>query len=576
MSDQEEMSRDTGALVRAALQASLFLGEHMARMIEAKRQTSLAQRTELQKQTAARLAADQRAAESFLKLTTTDAWWNTAGRPAIADAWFTAVSWQDQSEVAREAMENLAERIRNQYGIDPSSHILTTGIGETVPLTEQMLAEAAWRQQRRQRDDSTTLGALELAAIREGLDREALYTFVVLHEQASTELNRLANAAEDGSFPLDKQQESIAEQQTALAAAENALHGLGRIGEQWLREFDRDQDGAYARVLVAESAEDRAKMWDIGRRLAAVRANNAEVGDIGTDNDQILALHAEMAAVGDAGVRWLASHRTSITSADPEFDRSLAWMVANPQVEQAGLDRMRDQLTSAMIGAENTDGARPADPGLVAQMRQAFHWYRDNDQEKANAIRRHMTHLKDTKAPVEERETLYQRWISQWKTDTSKQKTAGKAPKTERGPKREQRPKGPSLNPAEARYSDAELRAAMDYYRKHDPEQMRKWLWKMDNMPPEKTKFGRISVENEMVERWRRDAHDTPERRAILEEQLEAANVPEDAKRARMAADAASAHPPRESTRPDVTVPPTVVPPTPSVGINPQDFDLGA
>lgn len=138
-------------------------------------------------------------------------------------------------------------------------------------------------------------------SIREGLDREALYAFVVLHEQATAELNLLSNLT-DPDRPVDAEMAKLlGDQHQALAASENALCGLGPVGQEWLRRFEDDRDMAYATVLASADPVERAKMWDIAGRLAAVRAEWVEAGHIGGEDERVVALHQEMAGVGEAG-----------------------------------------------------------------------------------------------------------------------------------------------------------------------------------------------------------------------------------------------------------------------------------
>lgn len=507
-SEIDELGRETGAMARAMMQAAMMIGQHLARRNADRARRAIDPRTRDREQLTRRLGAERRVAESFLALATTDQWWKNASRASIADAWCTAVAWRYQSPKAAEAAGKLRQRITDKYGFDPDTRTPMTGMAHTVPLTEQTLAEAAWRHHRNRRDDREALNAVDMAAIRDELDREALYAFVVQHEQATSELNRLSTAAEDGDTSAEEISDELATQHETLIAAENAIRGLGRTGEEWLRQFDDDRDRAYASVLIAPEPAQQARMWEIGRRLAAARASQVEAGQMGTDNDIVLGLHAEMAAVGEPGERWLASHRISLASGDAHAERSLTWLLANESVEKEALAH----LEATVHGTEPTTSTEPATEP----------------------------------------------------TDTASARA--------RGTGRARGPQNASIDPAKAKFTDKELAAAQAYFDKKDPEQMRKWTWKLGNLAD--TDYGRVSVFNEMVTRWRKETYDTPARRHAFAEQLAEAGIDEQAKKVRLATDITNAHPATESTRAPAA-PAERPAPQRGIGREARDFDLG-
>jgi hypothetical protein len=569
---EEEMGRDSAAMVRALMQAALVVGEHLSRLSAEQRHRAAAAVGQNRAVLQARIDGEQRAAEAFLAVAATDSWWESASRDAIAEAWCTAVAWREHSRKAAEAEAKLRSKIKDRYGVDPADPSLS-GMATTVPITEQMLAQAAWRRHR-VRDNDAALDAVDLATIREGLDREALYSFVVLHEQATAELNRLSSMNEDGA-PVDAETtKRLGEQHQALAAAENAMRGLGPVGQDWLRHFDDDRDMAYASVLVSPDPTERAKMWDIAGRLASVRAEWVEAGHIGGDNETVAALHEEMPAVGESGQRWLASHRTALTAGTAERDRSLTWLRGNPAVEKEALARLEASLTLAALGTNIASDQ--AD--LVDQAKHAYQWFLDNDHRQLDRFNRDM---KKAAGDLEKLAGVYRSWIDEWQ-NAQQQQVAGttstdgisRATTARTGSRsRSQRSakSARNLDPAQMEFTDTEVRHARAWFQIEDPEQLRKWDWKIGNMRD--TEYGTRSVHAEMVHRWRRGAYDTPERRAALADQLDNAGVGAQAKTARLAADICNAHPASEAARATAT-PPAPTAPMPDFGAA-RDFELG-
>lgn len=566
MSEQEEMNRDSAAMLRALMQAALVVGEHLQRVhAERQRQAARAvgqQRAVLQ----ARFDGEQRAAEAFLAVASSDTWWESADRAAIAEAWCTAVAWRELSPKAAAAEQSLREKIQRRYGLDPAEASFS-GMATTVPLTEEMLAKAAWRRHR-VRDNDAALNAVDLVSIREGLDREALYAFVVLHEQATAELNRLSNLT-DPDRPVDADMARLlGDQHQALAASENALRGLGPVGQEWLRRFDDDRDMAYASVLASADPVERAKMWDIAGRLAAVRAEWVEAGHIGGEDERVAALHQEMAAVGEAGERWLAAHHNSLTRGTADRDRSLTWLRGNPAIEKEGLAQLEASLAMATFATPLASEA--AD--LADQAKQAYEWFLDNDPQAVNRFNRDMA--KSENDP-EKLAGVYRLWVDKWNDARGQQKAASEP--SSRGSARSTagRPKpraGRNFDPEQMKFSDAELDHARAYFAASDPEQVRKWNWKISNMGEDD--YAVHSVHAEMVHRWRKEAHDTPERRAATAQNLDDAGVPERAKAARMAADVSNAKPASEAVRSTIPTTAPTAPPSPDLGAA-KDFDLG-
>ncbi|WP_162958366.1 hypothetical protein [Nocardia yunnanensis] len=286
----DEIGRETAAALRTTLQVAGLLAEHWGRRTASRAQAATARHEARARESAARWQAQQRSAEAYLRTTASTGWWREASRNDVTEAWCTARQWRQHSAVAATAEKRLTAQISERYGIDLTRTIAIDAPADAAAI-HHLLTRAAWRQALAP-DDAVHGDALADDPATRRAESEALYALVAEHARAT----RLA--IDDGRHDA------------TAAVAEAGLQAVGS-GQQWLREFDRAPELAYARVLIAPDATTRLAIYDSAQRLHS-HENNPLISDQGR-SARIASEVAVVEELGEPGRTWLDAWR-----ADPE------------------------------------------------------------------------------------------------------------------------------------------------------------------------------------------------------------------------------------------------------------------
>jgi len=295
---EEEIGRETAAALRTTLQVAGLLAEHWNRRAEARARASTAQHEAAAREATARWHGERRTAETSLRTTGTTAWWRTANRSDITEAWCTARQWSPHSPLAASTEKRLTSQILERYGIDLTSNVPIDAPADPAAINH-LLTRAAWHRAEI-REDEPDLEAQARDAAAQQARTEALYALVAEHSHAT---NTGPDAADAGY---------------RAAVAEAGLRGLGEPGAAWLREFDRAPHLAYARVLIAPEVATRIALHDSAERLHQIDNTPTLAGD-----ERAARIAAELAVIEDLGEHghlWLDAWRAAPETA---YDRVL-------------------------------------------------------------------------------------------------------------------------------------------------------------------------------------------------------------------------------------------------------------
>lgn len=110
---------------------------------------------------------------------------------------------------------------------------------------------------------------------------------------------------------------------------------------------------------------------------------------------------------------------------------------------------------------------------LADQAKQAYEWFLDNDPLTVNRFNRDMAKAENDPEKLAE---VYRSWVGKWNDARSQQKaTTNDSPqgRSTRASAGKPKPKsGRNFDPAQMKFSDAELDHARAYFAASDPEQM--------------------------------------------------------------------------------------------------------
>ncbi len=141
--EHEQLSRQTGMVLRTAMQVALQVAEALARRREQTLRTAAAASEARSRALAGRLNAEQRSAEAFLRRTGDRQWWATADDAQIIDAARVAHTWKDTSPLAHRAASTIEERLRTDKGIDLTSLRDTVNTAVVAAAVERELTDHA-------------------------------------------------------------------------------------------------------------------------------------------------------------------------------------------------------------------------------------------------------------------------------------------------------------------------------------------------------------------------------------------------------------------------------------------------
>ncbi|WP_027506545.1 hypothetical protein [Rhodococcus sp. UNC23MFCrub1.1] len=156
--EHEQLSRQTGMVLRTAVQVAMQVAEALARRREQNLHTAAAASEARTRALAGRLNAEQRSAEAFLRRTSDRQWWATAENAQIVDAVRVAHTWKDTSPVADRAAVTIEDQLRADKGIDLTSLRDTVNTAVVAAAVGRELADRAERE--RQVDQNADRSAL--------------------------------------------------------------------------------------------------------------------------------------------------------------------------------------------------------------------------------------------------------------------------------------------------------------------------------------------------------------------------------------------------------------------------------
>ncbi|WP_328811812.1 hypothetical protein [Rhodococcus sp. NBC_00294] len=151
--EHEQLSRQTGMVLRTAVQVAMQVAEALARRREQNLRTASAASEARSRALTARLAAEQRSAEAFLRRTGDRQWWATADDAQIIDAVRVAHTWKDASPAAERAAVTIEDRLRTDKGIDLTALRDTVDTAAVTAAVERELSDRA--EHERQLDQNT-------------------------------------------------------------------------------------------------------------------------------------------------------------------------------------------------------------------------------------------------------------------------------------------------------------------------------------------------------------------------------------------------------------------------------------
>ncbi|MBY6683996.1 hypothetical protein HQ305_06755 [Rhodococcus sp. BP-149] len=157
--EHEQLSRQTGMVLRTSIQVAMQVAEALARRREQSLRTAAAASESRSQALAGRLNAEQRSAEAFLRRTGDRQWWATAQDAQIVDAVRIAHTWKDASPVADRAAITIENRLRTDKGIDLTSLRDTVNTAFVATAVERELADRAEHERQvDQNADRSVLG----------------------------------------------------------------------------------------------------------------------------------------------------------------------------------------------------------------------------------------------------------------------------------------------------------------------------------------------------------------------------------------------------------------------------------
>ena len=143
--EHEQLSRQTGMVLRTAVQVAMQVAEALARRREQTLRTAAAASEARSRALAGRLNAEQRSAEALLRNTINRQWWATAADAQIVDAVRVAHTWKDASPVAERAAVSIEDRLRTDKGVDLTALRDTVNTAVVAACVERELADRAER-----------------------------------------------------------------------------------------------------------------------------------------------------------------------------------------------------------------------------------------------------------------------------------------------------------------------------------------------------------------------------------------------------------------------------------------------
>ncbi|MDQ1178623.1 hypothetical protein [Rhodococcus sp. SORGH_AS_0301] len=146
--EHEQLSRQTGMVLRTSIQVAMQVAEALARRREHNLRTAAAASEAHARPLTARLTAEQRSAEALLRRTDDRQWWVTAADTQIVDAVRVAHTWKDTSPVADRAAHTIEDRLRTDIGIDLAALRDTVNTAAVAAAVERELADRAERESR--------------------------------------------------------------------------------------------------------------------------------------------------------------------------------------------------------------------------------------------------------------------------------------------------------------------------------------------------------------------------------------------------------------------------------------------
>ncbi|AMY20691.1 MULTISPECIES: hypothetical protein [Nocardiaceae] len=144
--EHEQLSRQTGMVLRTAVQVAMQVAEALARRREQTLRTAAAGSEAQSRALAGRLNSEQRSAEAFLRRTDDRQWWATADDAHIVDAVRIAHTWKNTSPVADRAAVTIENRLRTDKGIDLTALHDTVNTAAVAAAVERELADRARRE----------------------------------------------------------------------------------------------------------------------------------------------------------------------------------------------------------------------------------------------------------------------------------------------------------------------------------------------------------------------------------------------------------------------------------------------